>query len=721
MSNSREKIIEGRFPVSFISEITRIEAHNRKPIYNVHRWWARRPGTTFRAIIIGALTQQQDSDFDFKQTFYQKLNLGGKIVLDPMMGGGTTVVEALRVGCKVIGVDLNPVAWYVTKKEVEPIDAAKLLAIFKELEMNTAPKIKQYYVTHCLDCGKDVDVIYALWVRKINCTECNQEVLLFPSFVISQIRKEKTRWLWAICPNCRTIFRSKNENTFCPSCGLSISLEKGYTRGEKYFCPYCNKEAKIKKAINDIPKLEMFAIEYYCNTCRVRAYKKPDDFDIELYQSAKDEFLQRKDSLLFPKQKIPDGKEVRRLFGYHYRYFSQFFNERQLLCISELLHAILEIEDENAKEFFLLTLSDCLDYNNMFARYNKKARKIEPMFAHHAFYPKNMPAENNVWGTKFGRCSFIKCFKKLLKGEEYSKKPFEFELREKGTFKITISGDSIRAKIVESFDELTEGMGDTIIKCQSSDDLSFLPDKSVDAVITDPPYYDNVIYSELSDFYYVWLRIGLNQKYQCFAPEYTPRKDEIVVNNAMKKKKLDFLRGLTKIFSECHRVLKDDSLMIFTFHHTKEEAWASILEAVMNTGFIIKSVYPVHSEMRTSFHILGKGSTYDTIVVCKKKTTNSTDITWEDFVNKIKEYVEFTLQGLINHYTSLSKEDLLVIARGKCLELCSKHYPNIIKNMSKVTMLQALQDMAPIIEDVIKNKFKETIRQTASLDKFIVK
>ncbi len=119
----------------------------------------------------------------------------GKVVLDPFMGGGTTVVEALRLGCKVIGIDLNPVAWFIVKIEVEPVDIEALKSAFERLAArpvawNGGKPLREtlldLYRTEVLS-GLDADVIYTFWVKHAICTDptCKKEVPLFKDYVVA--------------------------------------------------------------------------------------------------------------------------------------------------------------------------------------------------------------------------------------------------------------------------------------------------------------------------------------------------------------------------------------------------------------------------------------------------------------------------------------------------------------------------------------------------------
>ena len=134
------RAIEVGFPIAEINRLAQPERNSFKPIYQMHKWFARRASCVFRAILLGALKPAWDADgetIDLMEEFYR--NHGddpdtvGKVVLDPFMGGGTTVVEALRLGCRVIGIDLNPVAWFIVKTEVEPADLDALRDAFERL------------------------------------------------------------------------------------------------------------------------------------------------------------------------------------------------------------------------------------------------------------------------------------------------------------------------------------------------------------------------------------------------------------------------------------------------------------------------------------------------------------------------------------------------------------------------------------------------------------
>ena len=704
--------IEHDFPIEGLNKIAQKEGNAKKPIYQMHKWWARRLGSVFRMLILAAFAEDDIHPMELWRRFYTRNQLtverDGKrvppIILDPFMGGGTTIVEALRLGCKVIGVDLNPVAWFVTKKEIEPVDLDALDAAFKQLEKTVAPKILRYYRTTC-PLGHQADVMYVFWVKKVTCVGCDQNVYLFPSFRLATKKDVHT----VFCPQCRHIFQvdSLHDEARCEECGHTFVPGEGHTNRGYYTCPACGQRERVLEAVRrkeGPPEMEMFAIEYYCRTCeregyKRRGYKPAYAEDLALFAEAKAEFERRKDELLFPRQKIPtEGRSDPRPVNYGYEYWHQMFNERQLLCLGMLLDAILRISDTNIRELLVMTLSDAVNANNLFCKYNAPAQKLEPLFGLHAFHPIVQPIENNVWGTKYGRGSFVRYYLKTRRGKEYGIRPFERDgaVRRK-------TGDTVAADLGEDLASVLAGQGNSLLWAQTSEDLSSIPNQSVDAVITDPPYCDNVAYAELADFFYVWLRLGLKETYPWFEAELSPKAREIIQNKAQEKNEESFFRALTRVFRECHRVLNDNGLMAFTFHHRETWAWKSVLLAILEAGFYVVGTYPVRSEKRGGFHADVGNIGYDIPFVCRKRTGDGQTVSWEALKDEIYFAAQESVERIKTSGRSISDADLFVIAMGRCLELYSKHWPNVLKEGQQVDVDQAVEDLDDLVDSLIKS------------------
>jgi hypothetical protein len=226
--------------------------------------------------------------------------------------------------------------------------------------------------------------------------------------------------------------------------------------------------------------------------------------------------------------------------------------------------------------------------------------------------------------------------------------------------------------------------------------------------VTDPPYVGNVNYSELSDFFYVWLRLALKDRYPWFAPEYTPKAEEIVENRTRGKSRQDFFQGLQAAFAKIHASLAEDGLLVFTFHHTDEEGlvWEGLLQSLCDTGFEIAAVYPIHGESESSLHLMDKENiSYDLIHVCRKRQGQPETRSWAGIRQEVRKKARVELAAIeAGRYGQepLSSNDVRLVCIGKCLELFSRHYGKVVDYEGRELKLhEALQDIGTIVDQLV--------------------
>lgn len=710
------KFIEKDFPIQYLNRVAMAEGNAKKPIYKMHKWWARRLGSVFRLITIASFSDSTASNRNVWHTFCSKTDLEGVTVLDPFMGGGTTIVEALRLGCKVIGVDINPVAWFVTKKEIEPVNLNDLNNAFKNLEKTAGSFIKQYYRTKCPQ-GHDAEVMYFFWVKVAHCTSCNSLVRLFPTYELS--RREHVNIV--VCPSCLSVIETAHYDpeTQCPECGSVFNPRTGIPKRGTFYCPVCSRKQKIIDCARNKGgqlEVELYALEGYCDTCG-RFFKRVDTNDTALWEKAKREFEKLKDQLLLPRQRIPvKGRSDPRPVNHGYSHFWNMFNERQLLCLSHLLQEILKIPDTNVRELMLLAFSDCLDANNMFCKYEVAWHKISLFFGLHAYHPIERPTENNVWGTKYGRGTFTKCFEKVRRAKLFCRRPYERLYKNENRF-TRYTGERIEGTLVQTFDELANVDHAALLACTTSEDLSFVPEKSVDAVITDPPYFDNIQYSELADFFYVWLQLGLKELYPQFDNEMIMNARELVHNEPMGKTVDFFNEGLRKVFSECHRVLKDEGFLIFTFHHNQLRAWENIGTVLLNAGFYISATPVVRSEGKSGFHSSKGNIKYDCVLVCRKRPSMLESTDWEYMKERILEDAISWTKKTLKSGMMVSDVDVFTIVMGKTVEYYTRAFPDLRHKNEPITLREALCEMKSFVTHVYESARYGQPKMSGSDDK----
>ncbi|NLP04406.1 DUF1156 domain-containing protein [Candidatus Fermentibacteria bacterium] len=218
----------------------------------------------------------------------------------------------------------------------------------------------------------------------------------------------------------------------------------------------------------------------------------------------------------------------------------------------------------------------------------------------------------------------------------------------------------------------------------SSADLRGVSSGSVELICIDPPYYDNVMYAECSDFFYVWMKRTLGDVFpDWFRDELTNKDDEAVANQARftgltrGKKDLaraDYERKMVQCFRELHRVLRDDGVLTVMFTHKQVEAWDTLATSLLSAGFEIRSSWPVHTESEHSLHQARKNAAQSTILLtCRKREVSSEPVWWDDIKGEVrrtarKKAEEFQKQGITG-------VDLYISTFGPTLSILSRHWP----------------------------------------------
>jgi len=201
------------------------------------------------------------------------------------------------------------------------------------------------------------------------------------------------------------------------------------------------------------------------------------------------------------------------------------------------------------------------------------------------------------------------------------------------------------------------------------------PDNYFDAVVTDPPYYDNVPYSYLSDFFYVWLKRTLGHLYpELFATPLTPKSEEIVAythEGGLEDGMRRFEQMITRAFSEIARVLKPEGVAVIVFAHKTTEAWESIINALLSAGLYLTASWPLHTEMQARLRAQESAALASSIyMVCRKRTTNETAYFSEikdEIVSRVREKLEqFWNEGI-------SGADFFVSAIGPAVEVFGRY------------------------------------------------
>lgn len=613
--------IERSFDVPLVARMALSEKQiqqNYRPIIGVHKWFARRPGSLFRALVLAEF-----SDAPLSDTFFQANDFSGTRVADPFMGGGTPLIEANRLGCDIEGYDVNPMAAWIVKEKIEHLDLEAYRAAADALIADLRAEVEDYYQTSCpLYDDEQVPVKSFLWVKVLDCEACGESFDLFPGYMIAENRRHPKNVL--VCSSCGELneVADRSKPGKCHSCLESLVLSGPARRGRCH-CTHCGHVNAFPISTKFPLEHRLFAIEYYNPKRKAdhkgRFFKKPDAEDFARLSDA----TRRWEAMapqFAPDQAIPSGDESARLHRWGYNRYKEMFNPRQLLGLELSCRLIADVSDRRVRHALATNLSDLLRYQNMLCRYDTRALKSLDIFSIHGFPVGLVQCESNILGisngtgANVGSGGWSNIVTKFLKAKLYCEEPFETKHLGAGKVRVPIRGERIGEK--------KNGVSrHVIIRCESATKAE-IPANSLDAVFTDPPYFGNVQYAELMDFCYVWLRRLVGSDLAKFELPTTRSPHELTANTTEGRDLENFTEGLSNVYSRMASALKPGAPLAFTFHHNRLDAYCAVGVAILDSGLVCSASLPCPAEMGGSIHIHGTASSIvDSVFVCRSSGT----------------------------------------------------------------------------------------------------
>ncbi len=516
------------------------------------------------------------------------------------------------------------------------------------------------------------------------------------------------------------------EEVTCPQTNVTFKTGKeGGTVPKKsnYACGACGTVQDVLatvKASGKTGPMAAYAIQGYAPKRDAsgapyngRFFAPLDDQLARQYDAAGKEWDERKNADLadyWPRSELPYGFMTHHLQGgvpnHGYTHWWTMFNPRQLLVHALFLRCLDTTSrqgySEAAIEAVLGTYAQALRYHCVFGFYQADYDKLIPHFSNNNFHPKNNSVEGFLFsGVGAGNINAIRNW--LENGITWRDSPWEIVAldnlaKTNANLAVQLSGKSEKANPGDP-------IGEADIFCGSSTDLARLPDASIDLVITDPPFGGLLHYSELSDFFYVWLRLVLKSKYpDIFGAEYTPKAMEVVANRAREPEDADgfYQRLLTQCWREAHRILKPSGILAFTFHHSEDDPWVAVLESLFDAGYYLEATYPIRSdETKGEGEFGSKTIEYDIIHVCRKRTEEPKPVSWGRMRREVMADVRQLQAMLENHAKEgLPAADIQVIRRGKALEYFSRHYGKVYVDEGRtITVRDALVGINQLIDE----------------------
>ncbi len=744
------RLIEDWLPIAALGEESMRErrfslAGNALPPNNsLHVWWARRPLIASRAAILASVlpantdrgrftralgilgdpiaardliatarrTGERIPDpYTWPRAFRHSLTNSDRAwlasildetfptVLDPTAGGGSIPFEAARLGLPTLANDLNPVATLIMRATVEwPMRHGTVLRpafdkLARQFRTRLGERLAWAFPQH--RAPDEVDTTY-LWARTVRCPHCDGLVPLSPNWRLApdgtgvQLVPHLGTGPGDAARRCTFVIVANpaqhapgtvtDGDGLCPfgDCGrvmdgdsIKAQAQAG-GMGEQLFAVVFKRrvETRTKSGKPGRDKWE-------------RGYRapRPEDDNSEAIAARLAEKMEEWEALDYvPSEDIGDLSNYdrgHRMYGLEK--WRDFFSPRQFLghvtsveIYNELLAEQTRVSDadeltKTAFTYLALAFDKLIDYNSRMTRWHSIREVVVNTFDSHNFAHRWSFTEMAPLVTGLGYDWVIgqvgKCVEELV------------ELAQPGSF----ATDLLISRVAVVAPPVT-------ITCGPGDTLSHIADATVDVVVMDPPYYDNVMYAELSDFFYVWLKRTAGQVVpELFTRRLTDKDAEAVANPAkfagQKGAKAlagrDYQERMARIFAECRRVLRPDGVMTLMFTHKATGAWDALTTGLMEANFAITASWPVNTEAEGSLHIKDKSAANSTVfLVCRPRPDvdgNAPVQYWEDVEPLVAEAVrrrvgEFQAAGI-------GGVDLYLACFGPALEEFSRHWP----------------------------------------------
>lgn len=792
MTNYPKRLIEVDLPIKKISDHARREKY-LSTITSLHLWWARRPLAACRAVICAALwpdpgdancperfkneaakmmkafrdkrggkhfdwnngVELRKSLLEFIADFANPDNstnkdfletgrvltqvahesLGGEpgtrpLVADTFAGGGSIPLEALRVGANTFASDLNPVPVLLNKVVLEYIpkygqsladevlkwgewikkEAEKQLADFYPKDPDGATPIAYLWARSIKcegpGCGAEVPLIRSLWLAKKGIRPAALQLVPNPKAKRVDFRiivKQGDGWVDQADPNIKTqnpIFEGtlKRSSATCPCCGYTTSGE--------------NVRSQFKGRLGGAGDARLMAIVVTRSAQKGRHYRLPHGGDFETLNKVIKRYdeLQSTDKLssgIFPNEPLPYLRSIFNIHLLDVKRWRDLFSPRQIIAMVTLTEGVTKayknLLEKNEREFsdavttcLALAVSRESDHLNSGCSWNPSGEKLQHLYGRQALGIIWDFCEANPFGDSVGSwTSTVACCVDALKAAQLDVAP----------------GFSTQ---------------------EPAQKLS-LPDDCVQAVITDPPYYDAVPYADLSDFFYVWLKRTLKVIHPTlFLGELTPKEEEIVQLAERNpqyayKTKANFERLMSEALSEGRRITIPDGISVIVFAHKTTGAWETMLQAVIDAGWVIVASWPIDTELGTRLRAMNSATLSSSVhLVCRPRENADGSLRtneigdWRDVLAELPKRIHEWMPRLAEE--GVVGADAIFACLGPALEIFSR-YSRVEKASGEVVPLKeylehvwaavAKEALDLIFEGAETTGFEEDARLTA--------
>ncbi len=700
----RKRLIEYDLPLADISEESAREKNIRHGHPStLHIWWARRPLASSRATAFAALIDDPGPDHPHEReellelvkriTPWEAVKHGNSEdierarqlileqygrpprVLDPFAGGGSIPLEALRLGCETYASDYNPVAVFIEKATLEwPQKLGIEVELPREMvqgESNAARQlefgggghtVKVNLLAHLVEKWANIILEEAraeigrfypvdddgwipvgyLWARTIPCQNpaCGAEIPLVKQFWLAKKSNKKVAYYPVVDETNKCVKFELLENATAIESAKFDPGQGTVTRGDArcLVCGQVTKAADTRRLARQGKTGErLLAVVLHHPQLTGKKYRLATAMDERIFEQASAYLSEKLANWSYLESPLPtEYMEPNSRYmlptNYGMAQWHELFNPRQKLALVTFLEKVKGCHDR--------IRDDCTTIANRYSFFSDVEELTRSIVGYLAIIFNRLADKNAilvVWENTSEKMQHVFARQALSMSWDYS---------ELNVFSGANGDWTSQRDWVLRYIESNPAIDFAVSHTQNASAATLpIPDDYLDATLTDPPYYDNVPYSAISDFFYVWLKRSVGDYFaDLFATPVVPKTGEIIMepsrHSNREEAKAFFETQLANSFREMHRVLRPNGIAIIVYAHTTTEGWETMLGALVTAGMVVTGSWPMHTESKSRLRVAQSAALASSIyMVCRKVEREPLGF-WNELQPQIQARVE---------------------------------------------------------------------------------
>ncbi|WP_079070525.1 DUF1156 domain-containing protein [Streptomyces sp. IMTB 1903] len=591
---SGASLIETWFPARELSQLIAKDRRVRDPAYSAHRWWARRPPALLRALLLATALPSGITEQEFWTRYASEdHHLAGLTVYDPFMGGGSTLVEAQRLGASVMGSDVDPMSVRIVQSELTPVNGRQLRAYGDQLLQHLRKELSWLYPT-----APEAQPLHYFSIAEVSCPSCNETSPVYRNLVLVRDPKKigsvvRDHALTVFCPVCWTLHHLDSpDRKVIDCCGRRSKIATGTYRAGAFHCPSCDRTSTHRELKTGVARRRIVAVEETQINGR-RRLRIPNETDAANELEAARQWEIQRECLPRPEGEIRATRSDERPRSYGITSYEELFTPRQLLVLGHAFQWIREnVREGKFQRALELAISNSLATNNKLCGYATDYGRLSALFSVRGYSLPVLAVELNPLHETAGRGTVAACVERVAKSDTRQVRRHIWDLQASKPVPNTFAFERM------------EGSSWVGLKnaASASDNGSI---SKIDVAVFDPPYFDFIAYDELSEFHRAWFG-----ELELAGEPLLPKADDPVQSFGAKL-------GIS--LSEMVKRARGNTPFAFTYHSSNPDAWKAVGLALDNAQLAVTQLWPIRSDGHMGHHSNPGNCEWDVVVVCRPK------------------------------------------------------------------------------------------------------